>query len=78
MTELVKIYRIAAAHNLRVCQHRGAEPWALHAIAALEPHDPLAEAGRPWLTWIHGQPQPEAGWIEVPNRVGFGIEVQAS
>lgn len=75
MTELVKIYAIAAEHGLKVCPHRGAEVWALHAIAALEPRDPLPEAGRKWITWLKGQPQPDRGWITVPTQPGFGVEV---
>ena len=74
MTELVKIYAIAAEHALKVCPHRGAEVWALHAIAALEPNNPLPEAGRKWITWLDGQPQPDRGWITVPTRPGFGVE----
>ena len=75
MTELVKIYAIAAEHGLKVCPHRGAEVWALHAIAALEPNDPLPEAGRKWITWLKGQPEPDRGWITVPTQPGFGVEV---
>ena len=75
MTELVKIYAIAAEYGLKVCPHRGAEVWALHAIAALEPRDPLPEAGRKWITWLKGQPQPERGWITVSTHPGFGVEV---
>ena len=29
MTELVKIYRLAREHGVRVCPHRGGEIWAL-------------------------------------------------
>jgi L-rhamnonate dehydratase len=75
MTELVKIYAIAAEHGLKVCPHRGAEIWALHAIAALEPIDPLPEAGRKWITWLRGQPQLDRGWITVPDGPGFGVGV---
>jgi L-alanine-DL-glutamate epimerase-like enolase superfamily enzyme len=72
MTELVKIYRLARAHGLRVCPHRGAEPWGLHAIAALDP-EPLAESGRPWMTWVEGQPEIHDGIVQVPDRPGFGV-----
>jgi L-rhamnonate dehydratase len=71
MTELVKIYRVAKEHGIRVCPHRGGEIWALHALAALDPQ-PLAESGRPWLTWVGGQPSVEQGRIAVPARPGFG------
>src|SRR5687768_3178711 len=72
MTELVKIYRLAHAQDLRVCPHRGAEPWGLHAMAALDP-DPLAESGRPWMTWVEGQPEIRDGTVRVAERPGFGV-----
>jgi len=74
LTDLVDIYRIAAEHGLSVCPHRGAELWSLPALAALDP-DPLAESGRPWMTWVQGQPEIVDGWIDVPDRPGFGIVV---
>ena len=46
---------MASEHDeIRVCPHRGAEIWSLHAIAALDPH-PLAESGRPWMSWVQGK-----------------------
>ncbi|MBI1832604.1 MAG: mandelate racemase/muconate lactonizing enzyme family protein, partial [Planctomycetes bacterium] len=77
MTELVKIYRCARQHGVRVCPHRGAELWASPALAALDP-SPLAESGRPWMTWVGGQPASEGGAIEVPNRPGFGAVIDAN
>ncbi|MBL8798679.1 MAG: mandelate racemase/muconate lactonizing enzyme family protein [Planctomycetia bacterium] len=74
LTELVKIYRLANATRLRVCPHRGAEVWGLHAIAALDPQ-PLAESGRPWMTWVGGQPEIADGFIQLSDRVGFGVEI---
>jgi L-rhamnonate dehydratase len=74
MTELVKIYRIARNHGVRVCPHRGGEIWALHALAALDP-EPLAESGRPWLTWVGGQPPILGGHIDVPTAPGFGVAI---
>ena len=71
MTELVKIYRLANQHGVRVCPHRGAEIWALPALAALD-RQPLAESGRPWMTWVGGQPAIVDGTIEAPSGVGFG------
>ena len=71
MTELVKIYRNAQAHGVRVCPHRGAEVWALHALAALD-SQPLAESGRPWMTWVGGQPAIVNGAIAAPTGPGFG------
>ena len=42
MTQLQAIYKYANQAGVRVCPHRGAELWGLHAIAALDPK-PLAE-----------------------------------
>jgi len=75
MTELVKIYRIAKQHGVRVCPHRGAELWSLPALAALDPQ-PLAESGRPWMTWVGGQPAIVDGMIEVPKGAGFGVRIE--
>jgi len=72
LTELIKIYALAAKAGLRVCPHRGAEIWALHAIAALD-KQPLAESGRPWMTWVEGQPLIENGGIQPPEKPGFGV-----
>ena len=77
MTSLVRIYEMAAAARLRVVPHRGAEVWALHAIAALDAQ-PLAEQGRPWMSWVHGQPEPIEGEIAVPTEPGFGVELAAT
>jgi L-rhamnonate dehydratase len=74
MTELVKIYRCAQSHDIRVCPHRGAEIWGLHALAALDPQ-PLAESGRPWMTWVGGQPVIDGGRIAVPAQPGFGAVI---
>jgi L-rhamnonate dehydratase len=77
LTELIKIYNAAQSAGLRVCPHRGSEIWALHAIAALD-NNPLAESGRPWMTWVKGQPQIEAGTIQLTDRSGFGLEIDES
>jgi L-rhamnonate dehydratase len=74
MTQLVQIYQLAKKAGLRVCPHRGAELWALPALAALDP-DPLAESGRPWMTWVGGQPPIIDGFIEVPGGPGFGVHI---
>jgi L-rhamnonate dehydratase len=74
MTELVKIYDRANRAGLRVCPHRGAEVWALHALAALDP-DPLAESGRPWMTWVGGQPPVRDGCIRLTSAPGFGVTI---
>jgi len=77
MTELIKIYRFAQSHGVRVCPHRGAELWGLHAIAALDPQ-PLAESGRPWMTWVGGQPAIHNGRIAAPSEPGFGSIIDDS
>lgn len=74
LTELIRIYEMGSGANVRVCPHRGSELWSLHAIAALDPH-PLAESGRPWMTWVKGQPPIENGRIAVPTGPGVGIDI---
>lgn len=74
MTEMVKIYALAQQAGLRVCPHRGAELWGLHAIAGLDPA-PLAESGRPWMTWVGGQPAIVDGFIELGDEPGFGVRI---
>ena len=77
LTELIRVYEIAAEFDLRVCPHRGAELWSLPAIAVLDNGlaDPLAESGRPWMEWVSGQPSIEDGIVTVPDRPGFGVEI---
>jgi len=74
LTELVKIYRLANEAGVRVCPHRGSEPWALHAIAALD-RRPLAESGRPWMHWVGRQPEVVDGYVTLDDRPGFGVEI---
>jgi len=74
MTELVKIYRMARNADVRVCPHRGAEIWALHAIAALDP-EPLTESGRPWMSWVAGQPPVVNGTIQLSDAPGIGVAI---
>lgn len=75
LTELVKIYRMANPAGVRVIPHRGCEVWALHAIAALDPA-PLAESGRPWMSWVSGQPPVQGGQITAPGGAGFGVTLE--
>lgn len=72
LTELVKIYDLAKQYGASVCPHRGGEVWALHAIVALDP-EPLAESGRPWMTWVQNQPQVTEGKIAPNDGPGFGV-----
>lgn len=74
MTEVVKIFQMANEAGLQVCPHRGAEIWGLHAIAALATA-PLAESGRTWMTWVHGQPEIQEGFIQLGAGFGFGASV---
>ena len=75
LTELIRIYRAAEKYGVRVCQHRGAEPWGLHALVALEPRDPLAEEGRRWMQWLPGAPKIVDGFVAPPDGPGFGVEL---
>lgn len=77
LTELTKIYQYARQADLRVCPHRGAELWGLHAIAALD-RQPLAESGRPWMSWVGGQPPIIDGAITLEDRPGFGVVIDES
>ena len=77
LTELVKIYDLAHKAGLRVCPHRGGELWTLPALAALDPN-PLAESGRPWMTWVGGQPPIVDGCITPSDAPGFGVNIDES
>ena len=74
LTELVKIYRMAEGTGIRVCPHRGSEIWSLHALASLDP-DPMPESGRPWMTWVGGQPPILEGTITLPETPGLGVQI---
>jgi L-rhamnonate dehydratase len=74
LTALRAIFQLGAEAGLWVVPHRGAEVWGLHAIAALSPR-PLAESGRPWVTWLRGEPRIERGVIHPQEAPGFGVEL---
>jgi L-alanine-DL-glutamate epimerase-like enolase superfamily enzyme len=74
LTELIRIYDLARAAGVRVCPHRGAEVWGLPAVAALD-REPLAESGRPWMSWVGGQPPVVDGTITLSDAPGFGVEI---
>ena len=74
MTTLVEIYRMASAAGLRVCPHRGSEPYAIHAIAAMDPR-PLAESPRDWFKCLENMGEIIDGVVNVPDRPGFGLTV---
>lgn len=72
LTQLIRIYDLAARFGYRVCPHRGSEVWALHAIAAVDPQ-PLAESGRPWMNWVEGPPVIRNGVVSLTDTPGFGV-----
>lgn len=78
LTTLVEIYRMAHAAGLRVCPHRGCEPYALHAIAALDAGHALAESPRSWFNCLLGAPAIEEGKIRLSPAAGFGVTVDPS
>lgn len=82
ITAFLRIVEMAKGCGVQVVPHRGGEVWGLHAIAGTD-CEPLAElvmGNRPvpgrqvdeiWL----GAPGPEDGWIIVPDRPGFSVEL---
>ncbi len=74
LTTVVEVYRLAKAAGLKVILHRGCEPFALHALAALD-SQPLAESPRTWFNALHGAPRIERGIIKLTDAPGFGVSV---
>lgn len=74
MTTLRRLYEKASDRYLRVCPHRGGEPFALHAIAALDPA-PLVDAPRHWTECYVPSPQPQNGVVRLTEEPGFGVAV---
>lgn len=72
LTTLIEIYRMAQVANIRVVPHRGCEPYALAAIAALD-REPLAESGRKWFNCLDGFPSIREGRISLSGTSGFGV-----
>jgi L-alanine-DL-glutamate epimerase-like enolase superfamily enzyme len=72
MTVMRDIFALGQANGIWVVPHRGSEVWGLHAILALADR-PLAEGGRPWVTWVQGEPPIERGTIGPPAGPGFGV-----
>lgn len=70
---MLKIYDLSAKSGLRVVQHRGAEVWGLRSVAALD-EQPLAESGRPWMSWVLDQPRIENGSIRPPPGPGVRFD----
>lgn len=75
LTPMIEIYRLAQDAGLRVCPHRGSEPFALQAIAALD-QQPLAESPRTWFNCFSGAAEIVDGWIQPAGRPGFGITIK--
>jgi L-rhamnonate dehydratase len=65
---------MAKAAGLKVILHRGCEPFALHALAALDPQ-PLAESPRRWFKCLRGAPEIRAGKIQLNTGPGFGVSI---
>ena len=74
LTTLIDIYRMAQAADIRVVPHRGCEPYALAAIAALDP-EPLAESGRKWFNCLTGFSQIFDGRVQLSDQPGFGVSL---
>jgi L-rhamnonate dehydratase len=74
LTTVVEVYRLAKAAGIQVCLHRGCEPYALHALAALD-DKPLAESPRTWFKCLHGAPEMQQGTIQLSDAPGFGVSV---
>jgi L-rhamnonate dehydratase len=75
LTTVVQVYRLAKAAGLTVLLHRGCEPFALHALAALDPK-PLAESPRSWFKCLAGAPEIHKGTIRLTDAPGFGVSVK--
>ena len=72
LTTLIEVYRMANRAGLRVCPHRGSEPFALPAIAALDKL-PLAESPRHWFNVFPEAPSIHKGTIVPSSGHGFGV-----
>lgn len=72
MTVMREVFALGQANGIWVVPHRGSEVWGLHAILALA-DQPLAEGGRPWVTWVQNAPPIVDGMIGPPSGPGFGV-----
>jgi len=75
LSTLIAIYDLAKDNNVRVCPHRGSEPFALPVIMALDP-TPLAESGRDWFRAFDPSPRIENGRVFCNSGLGFGVELR--
>lgn len=83
VSELVKICALASAHDVRVVPHGHSLHAALHVVASQSPMTcPLVEylITKMWDYYVFEKHQlkPENGKIELPERPGFGIELDES
>lgn len=76
LTTLLSVYEMAKQAGLRVCPHRGSEPFAIPAIAAIDP-TPLAESPRRWFHAIRGMPDDRVESMQLSHGVGFAVDVDA-
>ncbi len=74
LSTLISIYELAKRNDVRICPHRGSEPFALPAIMALDPN-PLAESGRDWFRVFKPPIRVEQGRATCNIGLGFGIEL---
>ena len=77
LTTLLQVYEEAAVTGATVCPHRGAEPFALPAILAVDP-TPLAESPRSWFNCLTPTPQIAGARAIVNAGVGFGVQFKES
>ena len=74
LSTLIAIYELAKRNNVRVCPHRGSEPFALPAIMALDPN-PLAESARDWFSVFKPPINVDEGRAACNIGLGFGVEL---
>lgn len=74
LTTMIAIYKIAEKSDIRVVPHRGAEPYSLPVIAALD-KNPLAESARAWWTCIDGVAIPGIEGVPLKLNPGFGVGI---
>src|SRR5262249_33772711 len=74
LTTVIEIYRLAKGAGIKMCLHRGCEPYGLHALAAPEP-PPVAEAPPTGLNCLPRAPKIEKGMIRLNDAPGFGVSV---
>lgn len=74
LTQLIKVFGMAAEYGVRVCPHRGGDAWALPAIAALGDYY-LAEQARTWVPELNGPVSIDEAGYRVASAPGFGVHM---